>query len=247
MGKSTRSKWKKMHKRLRAEDEAPLVAARLEKLNSKLDLVVHGGLSKVPMQDPETRFHFAAPSADTRKQGERLQLQPLTTNPRGKSDPTAPHPQTFTFDTVPLAAPVAGCAISVADVERMQAASAATFQQAFQAAMKKANAKAASGGDDDEPVEITIGCNDDEYLNQAIPQAASSKKKGIVVKKVSSSAPPAAPVSKKGAKKDVAEAPAKVKIASMALRKNETAGSAKIKTGAPKTRIVSGTSTKPKK
>jgi hypothetical protein len=244
MGKSTRSKWKKMHKRQRAEDEAPLVAARLAKLNGKLDLVVRGGLSAVPMQDPETRFHFSAPVPEesSRKAGERLQLKPMSTNPYGKSAAT-PHPQTTTFDTVPLEAPVAGRAISVADVERMQTANARSFQAAFQAAMTRASAD----GDDDEPVEITIGCNDDEGLNDAMPPPDEESGRRAVVKKVSKSAPQAAPTSKKGAKKDVVAGPAKVKIASMALRKDETPGNSKMKSGGPKTRVVSGTSRKAEK
>lgn len=244
MGKSTRSKWKKMHKRLRAVDEADNVAARIEGLNDKLDLAVQGGLSKVPMQAPETRFHFAAPQLEdvARKKGERLFLQPLKTNPKGKSDPAAPHPQTFTFDTVAAAAPIAGCAISVADVNRMQAASVVSFQQAFQAAMQKARQGGSGGADDDDgPVEITIGCNDDAYINESVPRGSKGGKKGAaVVKSTSSSAPLALPAGKKGAKKELNDAP-KVKIASMALKRTETAGGAKMKTGAPKARIVSGT------
>ena len=238
MGKSTRSKWKKMHKRQRAADEACNVATRVEKLSGKLDLVVQGGLSTVPMEDPETRFHFAAPPAEARKVGERLKLAPLKSNPYGKSDQSAPHPLTVTFETVDKAAPTAGCAVSVEDVKRMEQATAASFQQAFQAAMTKANSKALSNDDDDEPVEITIGCNDDEYINSAKP----AKKGAAVVKKISGGGAIAAATSKKGAKKDVNEAPKR--ISSMALRKNETAGDAKMKGDAKRTRLVSGTASK---
>ena len=244
MGKSTRSKWKKMHKRQRAADEAGNVAARVDKLNNKLDLVVQGGLSNVPMEDPETRFHFAAPAAEVRKPGERLKLAPLKSNPYGKSDPTAPHPQTVTFDTVDKAAPVAGCAISVEDVKRMQNATAASFQQAFQAAMKRATVQSGQDDDDDAPVEITIGCNDDENINDATFAAAKPKKGSAVVKKVSGGGALAA-TTKKGSKKEVAEAPKR--ITSMALRKNETAGDSKMKGDTKRTRLVSGTTNKSKK
>ncbi|EKF30318.1 hypothetical protein MOQ_005875 [Trypanosoma cruzi marinkellei] len=139
MAKSSRSKWKKLHKRQRAQEVAAVVQRRVSRLNDKLRLAAEGGLGAVPMQDPETRFHFVNPEVDMNVPqnckglnnnfqdimqesldfSRPLQLQPPRTNFHGKSDPNAPHPMTQQFELLDASAPVAGHAITVKDVERM--------------------------------------------------------------------------------------------------------------------------------
>lgn len=223
MGKSTRSKWKKLNRRERAKDEVGNVLARVEKLNTKLGLCAKGGISKVPIQDPETRFHFTNPGK--RKPGEKLELSGLTTNPYGKSNPAAPHPVTVNFETVAPEAPIAGCAFTVEDAKRIQKVSARTLQQAVNLAVAEAD------WTNDEPVEITIGCNDDEHLTTAL--IANVPK----VKKVSGSAAPSKPLANK---KETAEAPKTAKLKSMEVQKGITKGDKKIKHDEPTKRIVSG-------
>lgn len=210
MVKSTRSKWKKMHRRERAQDEAPQVAARLQRLNVKLGLCANGGLSKVPVQDPETRFHFKQPE---RKTGERLVLGGMKTNPRGKTDTAAPHPATINFEEVEAAAPLAGTALTKGDVVRME-----TFRTAA------ADALANPDYDNEEPVEFILGCNDDEHQTTVVGSgrsALSSKSKG-------------APLN---SKKEVSSSATKLK--SMEIQKGITKGDKKIKGSAPTKRLVS--------
>ncbi|CUG87799.1 Hypothetical protein, putative [Bodo saltans] len=209
MVKSTRSKWKKMHRRERAKDEAPQVAVRLQKLNVKLGLCANGGLSKVPIQDPETRFHFKQPE---RKAGERLVLSGMSTNPRGKSNPNAPHPATITFDTVEAVAPVAGMAITKEDQQRIESFHAAA-----------ADALNNPDYDNDEPVEFILGCNDDEDQTTVVGRGSLSSKK-------------AAPLN---SKKAISASATKLK--SMEIQKGITKGDKKIKSSdAPTKRLVSG-------
>ena len=65
-----------MTRRERAQSESGNVAKRIVKLHSKLELAAKGGLSNVPMQDAETRFHFTHP--EKRKAGEKLVLRGMT-------------------------------------------------------------------------------------------------------------------------------------------------------------------------
>jgi hypothetical protein len=211
MVKSTRSKWKKMHRRERAKDEAPQVAVRLQRLNVKLGLCANGGLSQVPVQDPETRFHFKQPE---RKAGERLVLGGMKTNPRGKSNPDAPHPVTFTYDKVDPIAPTAGMAITKEDEARIESFHAAA-----------ADALANPDYDNEEPVEFILGCNDDEGQTTVVGRGKSA----LAGKK-------AAPLN---SKKEVSVTATKLK--SMEIQKGITKGDKKIKfSDAPNKRLVSG-------
>ncbi|ORC85436.1 uncharacterized protein TM35_000351800 [Trypanosoma theileri] len=140
MAKSTRSKWKKLHRRQRAQGVASAVAKRVERLAGKLHLAAHGGLSAVPMEDPETRFHFVNPVLDPNVPHncsgrnnnyeavareavdftKPLRLPAPRTNFYGRSDPNAPHPMTLQYEVVNADAPIAGHALSVEDVQRME-------------------------------------------------------------------------------------------------------------------------------
>ncbi|EPY39446.1 hypothetical protein AGDE_04482, partial [Angomonas deanei] len=147
MAKSSRSKWKKQHRRIKAETEKKNTQRRLKNLNKKLHITSKGGISQVPTQDPERRFHFLNPELDPNVPNTRkflnnnykhelneakekglfvdfrkpLHLSPPKTNFRGKSDPTAPHPTTFRYDELSAMAPIAGRALSKADMERIAA------------------------------------------------------------------------------------------------------------------------------
>ena len=150
MTKSMHSKWKRVHKRQRAMDEAANIAARLVGLNNKLQCTAQGGISKIPLEDPETRFHFRKVH---NRAGERLELEPMTTNPYGKSNTSAPHPQANGFDLVPKHAPVAGKAFTKEDELRLE----------------KAQNTAPLA--DDEPFEITLD------IAGSAPAAAKRSKK----------------------------------------------------------------------
>lgn len=219
MTKSSRSKWKKMHRRERAQDEAPKVAQRLVKLNDKLTLCAEGGISAVPPQELETRFHFKQP--EKRKAGERLELASMKTNPRGKTDTTAPHPATINFETVDVAAPVAGMALTVDDERRLT-----NFHKAA------ADLLANPDYTNDEPVEFVLGCNDDE---EATTRVYPSSKGGVRVKSSTLAASKASPNSKKQAD----EGPKTSKLKSMEIQKGITKGDKKIKGDAPAKRLVS--------
>ncbi|CCW67570.1 unnamed protein product [Phytomonas sp. Hart1] len=137
MAKSTRSKWKKLHRRQRAEAERERTAARIRGLHHKLELTSKGGISAVPPQEPETRFHFLNPDLDPRapktSRGgnpnpsdpvqidftKPLKLPPPRTCFYGKSDPNGPHPQATNYEVLDANAPIAGHALTTADVERM--------------------------------------------------------------------------------------------------------------------------------
>lgn len=211
MTKSSRSKFKKFNRRERAKDEIENVQARLAKLNKKLHISVKGGMSRVPPQDPETRFHFKQPEGA----GGRLVLPKMKTNPYGKTDTEAPHPATVTFEKVAPEAPVAGKAFTVEDANRIEAAQA--LQQAAAEMLENPD------WTNDEPIEFTIGCNDDEHLTTSFLLG----KKGVA-----------------GGKKESAEAPKAAKLKSMETQKAATKGSAKMKSATPTKRLVSGTAKK---
>lgn len=134
MGKSTRSKWKKLHKRQRAEAEAANVADRVSKLHHKLKLASEGKLGQMPTQDATTRFHFTAPSFDARRP---LKLPPMTTNPFGKSDPHAPHPQQAHYETLPLNYPIAGKAPTREDMRILEQFQLTKQNTAIEAPLKE--------------------------------------------------------------------------------------------------------------
>eukprot|EP00744_Colponema_vietnamica_P003173 GILI01004900.1.p1 GENE.GILI01004900.1~~GILI01004900.1.p1 ORF type:complete len:233 (+),score=69.97 GILI01004900.1:67-699(+) len=163
MAKSVRSKFKKANKRIRVADERRNVLKRVTQLNAKLKLVQKGGISKVPSEEPEKRFHFGQPVVNAK---ERMTLPEMTTNPYGKSDASAPHPTTFNFEKLPGWMPAGGKSMSFADRDKLEA-----YQQqlalaaAAAAASEHGNVGAAPSDDDDDgPMEITIGMNDDEHL-----------------------------------------------------------------------------------
>eukprot|EP00331_Platyophrya_macrostoma_P008996 CAMPEP_0176420250 /NCGR_PEP_ID=MMETSP0127-20121128/8504_1 /TAXON_ID=938130 /ORGANISM="Platyophrya macrostoma, Strain WH" /LENGTH=216 /DNA_ID=CAMNT_0017800829 /DNA_START=32 /DNA_END=682 /DNA_ORIENTATION=+ len=216
MTKSSRSKWKKQNRRERAKDEVGNVQARLVKLNKKLHLCVKGGISKVPSQDPETRFHFTQP--EKRKSGERLVLSAPSTNMHGKSDAEAPHPVTVNFETVPVEAPVAGCAFTVEDQHRLDAAE--QFRLAASDMLEHPD------WSNDEPVEFVIGCNDDEHLTTSFLQTAGKRA---------------------SAKKEDTAAPKATKLKSMETQRGMTKGDKKIKPDMPVKRLVSGAGASKKK
>nr|CCC92861.1 conserved hypothetical protein [Trypanosoma congolense IL3000] len=178
MAKSSRSKWKKAHRRQRAQLEAATVAKRIGRLNKKLKLAATGGLSNVPLQDPEKRFHFVNPQMDRNVPhnckglnnnyeqvvsesldfSKPLKLKPPTTNYYGKSNPDEPHPTKFKFETVSAAAPVAGHALSVKDVERMEARE--TELTKLENIAGNCIAAQAENEEDTEMEEFVLGCND---------------------------------------------------------------------------------------
>lgn len=142
MAKSSRSKWKKAHRRQKAADEAKNVQRRIKQLHKKLKVTIQGGISNVPPQEPEKRFHFLNPELDPNVPNtskylnnnyraelnhvsydftKPLKLPKPKTNFYGKSDPTAPHPMTVNRETIDADAPVAGHALTKADMERMEA------------------------------------------------------------------------------------------------------------------------------
>ena len=181
MAKSVRSKWKKAQKRLRVADERKNLLRRVGQLNAKLKLVQKGGISKVPAEAPETRFHFSQPTVNAK---ERMVLTPMTTNAYGKSDPSAPHPTTYKYETLPEWMPAGGKAYSYADRDRLEAYQFERQQKELLAAAAAAEASGATKGgasddDDDGPMELTIGCNDDEHLTTKafVPSKRSSDNK----------------------------------------------------------------------
>ncbi|TPP51470.1 hypothetical protein CGC21_2690 [Leishmania donovani] len=159
MAKSSRSKWKKMHRRQRAQAEATNTVKRIRLLNKKLELTVKGGISAVPPQEPEKRFHFLNPVLDSRVPNTRknlnnnyraelnhvqydytkpLKLAPPKTNMYGKTDVDAPHPMTVMYETIDADAPLAGHALTKADMERLARRQA---QQEREASAAKTSAK----------------------------------------------------------------------------------------------------------
>ncbi|KPI84395.1 hypothetical protein ABL78_6556 [Leptomonas seymouri] len=210
MAKSSRSKWKKQHRRLKAKEEAGNTVKRITQLHKKLELTIKGGISAVPPQEPEKRFHFLNPELDPRVPNTRkdlnnnyraelnhvhydytkpLKLAPPKTNLYGKADTTAPHPLTQNFETIDADAPLGGHALTKADVERMarrqmerEAEAAAQANEEGVSADKHADAEGSSNAEDsDGPEEFVFGMDD------AAPRRAGK----------SSSRTPAAALSKK--------------------------------------------------
>ncbi|CAC9441142.1 Nucleotidyltransferase domain containing protein [Leishmania donovani] len=211
MAKSSRSKWKKMHRRQRAQAEATNTVKRIRLLNKKLELTVKGGISAVPPQEPEKRFHFLNPVLDSRVPNTRknlnnnyraelnhvqydytkpLKLAPPKTNMYGKTDVDAPHPMTVMYETIDADAPLAGHALTKADMERLARRQA---QQEREASAAVADAEEDAGeedgdndsGDnaDDGPEEYVFGMEDAAPRRTRGQQKTSAKKKGSVAPK----------------------------------------------------------------
>ncbi|KAG5511645.1 hypothetical protein JKF63_07242 [Porcisia hertigi] len=222
MAKSSRSKWKKMHRRQRSQEEATNTLKRIRQLNKKLELTVKGGISAVPPQEPERRFHFLNPELDSRVPNTRkdlnnnyraelnhvhydytkpLKLAPPKTNMYGKTDVSAPHPMTVNYEQIDADAPLAGHALTKADMERL------TRKQVEHAKAEAAAAAAACAEEDVDGKDYGIGSDDHEDENEdgpeeyifgmddVAPRRASGKQKmrakketGLVVPKAKRSA-----------------------------------------------------------
>ncbi|GET85655.1 hypothetical protein, conserved [Leishmania tarentolae] len=204
MAKSSRSKWKKMHRRQRAQAEATNTVKRIRQLNKKLELTVKGGISAVPPQEPEKRFHFLNPELDSRVPNTRknlnnnyraelnhvhydytkpLKLAPPKTNVYGKTDADAPHPMTVMYETIDADAPLAGHALTKADMERLA-------QRESEAAAAAAGAEEDAGEEDvdndsadDGPEEYTFGMEDAAPRPVRGKRKINAKKKGSVAPK----------------------------------------------------------------
>ncbi|KPA75524.1 hypothetical protein ABB37_08416 [Leptomonas pyrrhocoris] len=188
MAKSSRSKWKKLHRRQKAKEESTNTVKRITQLHKKLELTIKGGISAVPPQEPEKRFHFLNPELDPRVPNTRkdlnnnyraelnhvhydytkpLQLVPPKTNFYGKTDTTAPHPMTQRFETIDADAPIGGHALTKADMERMarrqmekEAEAAARGNEEAVSADEHAGDDDGSSSNHDEPEEFTFGMED---------------------------------------------------------------------------------------
>ncbi|CAJ1016344.1 hypothetical protein Q4I32_000941 [Leishmania shawi] len=199
MAKSSRSKWKKMHRRQRAQAEAMNTVKRIRQLSKKLELTVKGGISAVPPQEPEKRFHFLNPELDSRVPNTRkhlnnnyraelnhvqydytkpLKLAPPKTNMYGKTDVNAPHRMTVTYETIDADAPLAGHALTKADMERLarrqkqQESETSAEAACAEEDISKAEVNSDScDSDDNGPEEYVIGMND------VAPHRASGKRK----------------------------------------------------------------------
>lgn len=180
MAKSSRSKWKKLHRRQRAQAELHNTVKRVSRLNKKLKLTAKGGISLVPPQDPEKRFHFTNPEKNLRVPDPRreynndyrgnrvvidfsknLKLSPPKTNFYGKSDIHAPHIMTVNYDVIDADAPTAGHAMTKADLERAErkareAANAANEEGVAQVSSFPVDAEEAEDG----PEEFVFGLDD---------------------------------------------------------------------------------------
>lgn len=178
MAKSSRSKWKKLHRRQRAQAEAKNTLKRVSKLHKKLELTAKGGISLIPPQEPETRFHFTNPEKNLRVPDPRreynndyrqnrvvldfskpLQLPPPRTNFYGKSDVNAPHRMTVQYEVIDADAPIAGHAMTKADLER-------AVRKSLDA--KEASEVGASNKDADNMA--TVVMNDNEEDNEDGPE-----------------------------------------------------------------------------
>ncbi|KAK7202059.1 hypothetical protein NESM_000274500 [Novymonas esmeraldas] len=193
MAKSSRSKWKKMHRRQQAREEATNTVKRLRQLNRKLGLTAKGGISAVPPQEPERRFHFLNPELDPRVPNTRKELnnnyraelnsvhydyaKPLVlaqpkTNMYGKSCPDAPHPMTVTYESIDADAPVAGHALTKADMERLARRQQEAAATAAAAAAEDVTAGAEEDDEEDGPEEYVFGITD------TAPRRATSRAMG---------------------------------------------------------------------
>ncbi|KAG5487483.1 hypothetical protein LSCM1_07438 [Leishmania martiniquensis] len=187
MAKSSRSKWKKMHRRQRALAEATNTVKRIHQLHRKLELTIKGGISAIPPQEPERRFHFLNPELDSRVPNTRkdlnnnyraelnhvhydytkpLKLAPPKTNVHGKTNADSPHPMTVMYETVDADAPLAGHALTKADVERLARSRAQEEQDASAAAARaeedtyQEQGSADMGSDEDGPEDYLFGMED---------------------------------------------------------------------------------------
>lgn len=236
MAKSSRSKWKKMHRRQRAQAEATNTVKRIRQLNKKLELTVKGGISAVPPQEPERHFHFLNPVLDSRVPNTRknlnnnyraelndisydytkpLRLAPPRTNVYGKTDVDAPHPMTVVYETVDADAPLAGHALTKADMERLarrqaqreSEASAAVADAEEDVGEEAGSNSSGNNNADDGPEEYVFGMEDAAPRRARGQQKASAKKKASV-----------APKARKGAASAPAGASSAVSVAGSSSR-----------------------------
>lgn len=217
MAKSSRSKWKKLHRRQKAKEESVNTVKRIKQLNHKLALTVKGGISAVPPQEPERRFHFLNPELDPRVPNTRkdlnnnyraelnhvhydytkpLKLSQPKTNLYGKSDLAAPHPMTIQYDSIDADAPIGGHALTKADVERMARRQLEKEAEAAAATAMNANEEASAEGDDEDgPEEFVFGMTD-----AAPRRATKSAKKSVATTSKKSAAAAAAASSSSGSR-----------------------------------------------
>lgn len=197
MTKSSRSKWKKLHRRQRAQAEAKNTIKRVSKLHKKLELTAKGGISLVPPQDAETRFHFTNPEKNLRVPDPRreynndyrenrvvldfskaLKLPPPRTNFYGKSDENAAHPMTVNYEVIDADAPIAGHAMTKADLERAirksQEAAASQNESGPLTASNKEESEEEEEGS--RPVEYVFGMDDAAPRRVQKKHKLSSKK-----------------------------------------------------------------------
>lgn len=185
MAKSSRSKWKKLHRRQKAKEESTNTVKRIKQLHRKLELTAKGGISAVPPQEPERRFHFLNPELDPRVPNTRkdlnnnyraelnhvhydytkpLKLTPPKTNLYGKTDVTAPHPMTQNYLTIDADAPIGGHALTKADMERLvrksMAQEAETAAATAAAANEESMSESEASGSEDGPEEYVFGMDD---------------------------------------------------------------------------------------
>lgn len=217
MAKSSRSKWKKLHRRQKAKEESTNTVKRIKQLHRKLELTAKGGISAVPPQEPERRFHFLNPELDphvpnTRKDLNNnyraelnhvqydytrpLKLAPPKTNLYGKSDTAAPHPMTQQFETIDADAPLGGHALTKADMERL--ARKAMEQEAAAAAGNNEEDALSNGGEDHSDDDEANDDGPEEYvfgMTDAAPRRAgksAKKESGALALKAKKSAGAAA-------------------------------------------------------
>lgn len=195
-----------MHRRQRAQAEATNTVKRICLLNKKLKLTVKGGISAVPPQEPEKRFHFLNPVLDSRVPNTRknlnnnyraelnhveydytkpLKLAPPKTNMYGKTDVDAPHPMTVMYETIDADTPLAGHALTKADMERLARRQAQQESEASAAVADAEKDASKEDGDnaDDGPEEYVFGMEDAAPRRARGQHKTSAKKKGSVAPK----------------------------------------------------------------
>lgn len=278
MAKSSRSKWKKLHRRQRAQAEVKNTIKRVSKLHKKLELTAKGGISLVPPQDPETRFHFTNPEKNLRVPDPRreynndyrndrtvidfskpLRLPPPSTNFYGKSDITAPHPMTVQYETIDADAPIAGHAMTKADLERqIRKAQEAALRHEEEGAASASPADGEEADEEDGPEEYVFGVEDSaprKVSKKSVATTAAAKKASAPASKNKTNM-------KKSSKIDMLneeeEITGKTKISSMSDNHKinnvivSTSGTSKVKkmggmSGSSASRIVSSGSKASKK
>mgnify|MGYP003387623929 CR=1 FL=1 len=211
MAKSIRSKFKKKQRAIKTAKHAPVVEARIAKVNGKLHLCAKGGLSKVPMQDPPEHFGFKNPAV---AKGTRLKLDSYSTNPHGLTDASRPHTQVRLHNKhVDVETPQAGLSITNEMIEKMRKSDAAFEEDVF-----FVNGKAASTS-----TGHALQARDFMKMVQPIDSDDDDEAQAAEVE---------------GEDEDEEDAPQRLK--SMQNKKGSTAGDVKIKSGGARQRLISG-------